>query len=57
MVEEYWRENMLSKFLKKKGVGKERFDRLVERLKRRGARNPYALANWIFNKKYGKKGG
>ena len=33
----------------------ERFRRLKEKLKRRGATNPGALAAWIGRKKYGNK--
>lgn len=34
---------------------KTSFRQLVERLKKRGAKNPKALANFIGRKKYGKK--
>jgi len=33
----------------------ERFRQLTEQLKRKGAKNPEALAAWIGRKKYGKK--
>ncbi len=33
----------------------ERFQALVEKLEKRGAKNPEALAAWIGRKKYGKK--
>lgn len=31
------------------------FDKLAKALKRKGAKNPDALASWIGRKKYGKK--
>ena len=38
----------------KLGTG-QRFRNLVTKLKKRGAKNPKALAAWIGRKKYGKK--
>lgn len=38
----------------KLGTG-ERFKQLVSQLKRKGVRNPAALAAWIGRKKYGKQ--
>lgn len=38
----------------KLGTGK-RFKSLTRKLRRRGARNPKALAAWIGRRKYGKK--
>ena len=38
----------------KPGSGK-RFKSLTKKLKRKGAKNPKALAAWIGRKKYGKK--
>lgn len=38
----------------KLGTGR-RFKTLTSKLKRKGARNPKALAAWVGRKKYGKK--
>ncbi len=48
------RSNIKKQTTPKLGSGK-RFKRLTKKLKKRGSKNPKALAAWIGRKKYGKK--
>jgi len=49
-----WRVKMAKKKKAKLGTGK-RFKKLTGQLKKKGAKNPKALAAWIGRKKLGKK--
>jgi|TARA_R100000093_G_scaffold49133_1_gene25351 hypothetical protein len=48
------RSNIKKQTTPKLGSGK-RFKRLTKKLKKKGSKNPKALAAWIGRKKYGKK--
>lgn len=48
------RSNIKKQITPKLGSGK-RFKRLTKKLKKKGSKNPKALAAWIGRKKYGKK--
>jgi hypothetical protein len=48
------RSNIKKQITPKLGSGK-RFKRLTKKLKKKGAKNPKALAAWIGRKKFGKK--
>tara|TARA_R110000765_G_scaffold418277_1_gene521639 strand:- start:122 stop:328 length:207 start_codon:yes stop_codon:yes gene_type:complete len=48
------RSNIKKQLTPKLGSGK-RFKRLTKKLKKKGTKNPKALAAWIGRKKYGKK--
>ena len=49
-----YRSNIKKQTTPKLGSGK-RFKRLTKKLKKKGSKNPKALAAWIGRKKYGKK--